>query len=115
MNTKDLKNARKGEENNVIDFSTPLKVDPTPPELDWLRTLPHEARFIAKPVNYRGPWLNQFGIGMILPQAILLAMFDDGHLAWKWVDSRAFSRENVWVANIPVMKEPEQPAGVEDG
>lgn len=46
---------------------------------------------------------------MILPEAILLAKFDEGSLVWSWVDSTAFSKQNEFVAMIPQMKPEEEP------
>lgn len=104
---KSLSEQRRGEENNLIPFRR--APDEGPPGFDWLRTMPHEARFISKPRNYQGAWLNQYGIGMILPEAILLAKFDEGSLVWSWVDSTAFSKQNEFVAMIPQMKPEEEP------
>lgn len=110
---KELEEQRKGQE--VIPFRMPeLATAPTPPGDDWLRRLPHEARFVAKPRNYQGPWLTQFGIAAILPECIMVAIFSEGRLDMKWVDSRVFSRDHTLVTVIPT--ELGQPAkGEEDG
>lgn len=109
---KELEEQRKSEEDNVIQ----IRADPTPPSFDWLRTLPFETRFVSKPINQNrlNPWLEQYGIAMILPKTILLAAFVDGALSMRWVDSRIFSSQNILVEVIPKI-ELEQPAGEKDG
>lgn len=109
-----LQEQRQGEADNVIDI-IPLKTDPNPPDFDWLRTLPYEARFVSTHINNKTCWYDQWGIGMITPKAVLLADFREGGLVWRWVDSRLFSRDNRLVEIIPQPKELEKPAGEEDG
>jgi hypothetical protein len=105
-----LKDQRKGEDDNVLPFEQPtLATAPSPPGGDWLRTLPHETRFIARPRNYKGPWLNAYGVAGIIPAAVCLAIFQDGNMTLQWVDSKNFSQQNEFVSILPEMKEAEQP------
>lgn len=97
---KELEEARKGGE--VIPFQqTPLATAPTPPGDDWLRRLPNETRFVAKPRNYKGAWLGAYGVAAKLPECILIAVFHEGTMAMHWVDSAIFSRDHIHVATIP--------------
>ena len=109
-----LQEQRKGDEDNVIDI-VPLKTNPIPPDFDWLRTLPAEARFVSTHINNKTCWYDQWGIGLVLPEAVMLADFREGGLVWRWVDSRLFSRDNRLVGIIPPPKELGQPTGVKDG
>lgn len=103
---KELRDARKGEEDNILPFDQPqLATATSPPGGDWLRTLPHESRFLARPRNYKGPWLNAYGIAGILPAAICLGIFNEGSMTLQWVDSKNFSRDNEFVTLLPEMKE----------
>ena len=107
---KELRDFRKGKENNVYSFPEPeLATDGAPPGGDWLRTLPHETRFLAKPRNYKGPWLNAYGVAGIIPAAVCLALFQEGSMTLQWVDSKNFSQQNEFVSILPEMKEAEQP------
>lgn len=114
MIKKELRDQRKGEDDNVIPFEQPaLATAPTPPGEDWLRQLPPEARFVAKPMNYKGPWLHHYGIGCVMPWGILLAYEEEPYpgMRWRWVDSKVFSQQNQFVGLIPMMEEePDQPA-----
>ena len=111
-----LQEQRKGDDDNVIPMPS-LKFDHNPPDFDWLRTLPFEARFVSTNINNKTCWFDQWGIGMILPKTILLADFREGGLVWRWVDSRLFSRDNRLVEIIPPPKPEElvKPTGEEDG
>lgn len=110
---KILKEARKGEEGNVIQFELAhelLATAPKPPGKDWLRSLPQDCRFICRPLAQPGqivlPW---FGIASIEEKAILLATDGamPGHLKFDWVDSANFSKQNVLVQLLPELKQEE--------
>lgn len=105
---KILRDARKGEEDNVIEFNPPVpKPEGAPPSgPDWLRKLPFGARFLAKKKGNRQVFLELFGIGHITPNAILLAYESEygPGMAMKYVDSREFSDRYIWVETLPEMK-----------
>src|SRR5688572_11577775 len=114
MRNKDLlRNQRKGEDDNVLPFESPaIKPDPTDPEFDWLRALPNEARFCAKKKGFKTAYFDHYGIGCVMPWGVLLACQSDIHpgMDWKWVDSREFSKQNIFIGLIPMMtEEPEKP------
>lgn len=111
---EELRDARKGQDDNILPFEQPqLATAPSPPGGDWLRTLAHETRFLAKPRNYKGPWLSAYGIAGILPAAVCLAIFQEGSMTLQWVDSKNFSRDNEFVSILPEMKEAEKPPNEE--
>ncbi len=96
---KELEEARRGGE--VIPFQPALATAPTGTGEDWLRNLPDETRFTARTRNYKGPWLQAFGISAKYPLCILVAIFEKGSMDMVFVDSQKFSRDYELVEIIP--------------
>ncbi len=103
-----LKEARKKEDDeNVLAFPEPKAAGKPPGGHDWLRGLPAETRFVAKPKGPRSVWLEGFGIGHVEASCILLAT-DDPYkpgISWKWVDSANFSAQYELVQVLPALNE----------
>lgn len=104
---KKLIEQRKGEDDNVIPLHTDLATAPKPPGDDWLRRLPMDTRFIAKP-KHRPPsaYMPWYGIAGIFDKVILLGMdheFQPGHVQFRYVDSAIFSANNDLVQVLPDM------------
>lgn len=114
-----LKEARKGEEDNVLSFEPVPKPEQKPPDgPDWLRSLPVNTRFLAKKKNATNQvFLELFGIGHVTPKAVLLFSEVEYGPAMipKYVNSAAFSRMYDHVETLPVMKPLEEGDGVENG
>ncbi len=103
-----LKEARKAEdEDNIIEFPQ-VKPNGQPPSgNDWLRGLPNHSRFVCRRKATKGPYLDGFGIGAVLPECILLGGEDDYKpgIKWNWVDSAEFSKQYQLIALLPNIEE----------
>lgn len=114
-----LREVRKGEEDNVLAFDAIPKPEMKPPDgPDWLRSLPTGTRFLAKKKGTVSQiFLELFGIGMITPNAVLLAYESEygPAMQMKYVDSAEFSRRYIYVETLPEMVPLEEGDGVENG
>lgn len=70
---------------------------------DWLRALPKKTQFLSKKKTNRGPLYDCFGILEFTKKAALLYDFlpPMGALTHIWVDTAAFSKDNVLVEILP--------------
>lgn len=85
---------------NVVAFARPAPAPPGGP--DWLRTLPPDSRFLARKKNHTGYSLEWFGIGQILPKAMLLAHEGQmGGMGWTWVISEKFCQTYDFHSMLP--------------
>lgn len=114
-----LKEARKGEEENVLSFEPIPKPEMKPPDgPDWLRSLPNGTRFLARKKGAVSQvFLELFGIAQVTPKAILLFSEVEYGPAMvpKYVDSAEFSRRYIHVETLPEMKPLEEGDGDNNG
>lgn len=76
---------------------------------DWLRELTYGDRFLSCGVTSSRAEFDQWSIGFIIDEAILLACFQPaGVISYHWVDSMRFSNLNKFVALLPT---PDKEAG----
>lgn len=109
MTQKDVETAE------ILPFQRPLATNPKGPEgPDWLRQLPHGARFLCQPKGYSGYVRASYGIAAITEKSILLAQQnpDNPMLSFLWVDSVKFSRHYEFIERLPDPPElPDEEAG----
>lgn len=75
-----------------------------PEDDDWLRSLPFGSRFVCYGRSNRGCFLDNWGVASIIPKAIMLYNFTPhmGVNPFAWVDSKKFSRDNIFVSLVPI-------------
>ena len=90
-----------------------LATSPDDPDKDWLRTLPHGARFLCKRKDAANSFtFDLFGIAAWTPKAVLLWNLSEMQ-APVWVDSVKFSKAYRYVETLP--EKPAQPPDEEAG